>query len=56
MTALGVYIAIQTCCERVFGSSSLKGRTISLLGLGHVGERWLGGAPEPRQADRGRRQ
>jgi leucine dehydrogenase len=39
MTALGVYIAIQTCCERVFGSSSLKGRTISLLGLGHVGER-----------------
>jgi leucine dehydrogenase len=39
MTALGVYIAIQTCCERVFGSSSLKGRTVSLLGLGHVGER-----------------
>jgi leucine dehydrogenase len=39
MTALGVYIAIQTCCERVFGDPSVKGRTISLLGLGHVGER-----------------
>lgn len=39
MTALGVYIAIQTCCERVFGDPSLKGRTVSVLGLGHVGER-----------------
>lgn len=39
MTALGVYIAIQTCCERVFGNPSVKGRTISVLGLGHVGER-----------------
>jgi leucine dehydrogenase len=39
MTALGVYIAIQTCCERVFGNPSLEGRTVSILGLGHVGER-----------------
>lgn len=39
VTALGVYIAIQTCCERVFGSPSVKGRTVSLVGLGHVGER-----------------
>ncbi len=39
MTALGVYIAIQTCCDRVYGSPSVRGRTISLLGLGHVGER-----------------
>ncbi|HET9719688.1 MAG TPA: amino acid dehydrogenase [Solirubrobacteraceae bacterium] len=39
MTALGVYIAIQTCCERVFGEPSVKGRTVGLLGLGHVGER-----------------
>ena len=39
MTALGVYIAIQTACERKFGSPSVEGRTISLVGLGHVGER-----------------
>ncbi len=39
MTSLGVYIAIQSCCERVFGSPSLRGRSISLLGLGHVGQR-----------------
>jgi leucine dehydrogenase len=39
MTALGVYIAIQTCCERAFGNPSVKGRTITVLGLGHVGER-----------------
>jgi leucine dehydrogenase len=39
MTALGVYIAIQTCCDRAFGSPSVRGRTVSLLGFGHVGER-----------------
>ena len=39
MTALGVYIAIHTCCERTFGTPSLKGRTVSLIGMGHVGER-----------------
>ena len=38
-TALGVYAAIQTCCERIYGSRSLKDRSISLVGLGHVGER-----------------
>jgi leucine dehydrogenase len=38
-TALGVEVAIRTCCQRIFSSSSLKGRSISLLGLGHVGER-----------------
>jgi leucine dehydrogenase len=39
LTALGVQVAIRTCCERAFGTSSLRGRTISLLGLGHVGGR-----------------
>jgi len=38
-TALGVEVAIQTACERVFGSPTLKGRSLSVLGLGHVGER-----------------
>jgi leucine dehydrogenase len=38
-TALGVHVAIRACCERLFGSSSLRGRTLSLIGLGHVGER-----------------
>jgi leucine dehydrogenase len=38
-TALGVEYAIRACCERVFGSDSLKARTISVVGLGHVGSR-----------------
>ena len=38
-TALGVQAAIGVCCERVFGSSSLEGRTIAVAGLGHVGAR-----------------
>jgi len=37
-TALGVVIAIRSACRRVFGSGSLAGRTISLIGCGHVGE------------------
>jgi leucine dehydrogenase len=38
-TALGVESAIRACCERVFGSDSLRGRTIAVVGLGHVGSR-----------------
>jgi len=38
-TALGVEVAIGVCCERVFGSPSLRGRTIAVSGLGHVGAR-----------------
>jgi leucine dehydrogenase len=38
-TALGVEAAIRACCERVFGTSSLRGRTLSVIGLGHVGSR-----------------
>jgi leucine dehydrogenase len=38
-TALGVHVAIKACCERVFGSSSLQGRKIGVIGLGHVGSR-----------------
>jgi len=38
-TALGVQAAIGVCCERVFGSDSLAGRTIVVAGLGHVGAR-----------------
>jgi leucine dehydrogenase len=38
-TALGVESAIRACCERVFGSGSLRGRTICIVGLGHVGSR-----------------
>jgi leucine dehydrogenase len=38
-TALGVESAIRACCERVFGSDSLRGRTICVIGLGHVGSR-----------------
>ncbi|HTN23407.1 MAG TPA: Glu/Leu/Phe/Val dehydrogenase dimerization domain-containing protein [Solirubrobacteraceae bacterium] len=38
-TALGVEAAIAVCCERVFGSSSLAGRTIAVAGHGNVGAR-----------------
>jgi leucine dehydrogenase len=38
-TALGVESAIRACCERVFGSSSLRSRTVAVVGLGHVGSR-----------------
>jgi len=38
-TALGVESAIRVCCERVFGTPSLAGRTIAISGLGNVGGR-----------------
>jgi leucine dehydrogenase len=38
-TAIGVEAAIRTVCGRLFGSSSLEGVTIAVLGLGHVGSR-----------------
>jgi leucine dehydrogenase len=38
-TALGVEAAIRACCERTFGSESLRGRTLCVVGLGHVGSR-----------------
>ncbi len=38
-TALGVEAAISACCERVFGSASLRGRSVCVIGLGHVGAR-----------------
>jgi leucine dehydrogenase len=38
-TAIGVEASIRSVCERLFGSASLKGRTIAVLGLGHVGSR-----------------
>ena len=41
-TALGVEAAIRACCRRVFGSDSLRGRTVAVIGLGHVGSRVAG--------------
>ena len=38
-TALGVQAAIEVCCERVFGTRLLAGRTIAISGLGNVGGR-----------------
>lgn len=38
-TAIGVEAAIRTCCERLFGTSSLHGRSVAVVGLGHVGSR-----------------
>jgi leucine dehydrogenase len=38
-TALGVEYALSACCERSFGSASLRGRSACVVGLGHVGSR-----------------
>lgn len=38
-TALGVEAAIRVGCERVFGTDSLKGRTVAISGMGSVGGR-----------------
>ena len=39
LTALGVVHAIRACCEWVHSDSSLRGRRVSVIGLGHVGSR-----------------
>ena len=36
-TAVGVDAAIRVSCERAFGTADLTGRTVSVIGLGHVG-------------------
>ena len=38
-TAIGVQAAMHASCERIFGTPSLKGRTIAVIGAGRVGER-----------------
>ncbi len=38
-TALGVEAAMRSSCQRVFGSTSLKGRTVAIIGAGRVGSR-----------------
>ena len=38
-TALGVEAAIRVACERVFGSTSLEGRSVAVVGVGSVGGR-----------------
>jgi leucine dehydrogenase len=39
LTALGVEAAIHAACRRAFSSPELRGRTIGVIGLGHVGSR-----------------
>jgi leucine dehydrogenase len=36
-TALGVLAAMEVACERAFGTASMAGRTVSVIGLGGVG-------------------
>ena len=36
-TALGVFVSIETACERLFGSRSLRGRRVAIQGAGSVG-------------------
>ena len=39
LTALGVEVAIRASCERAFGDGCLNGRSVCVIGLGHVGSR-----------------
>jgi leucine dehydrogenase len=39
VTALGVEAAMLACCERVFGSRDLTGRSAAVVGVGRVGSR-----------------
>ncbi|MEA2168209.1 MAG: leucine dehydrogenase [Solirubrobacteraceae bacterium] len=36
-TALGVQVSIEVACERAFGTADLSGRSVAVIGLGHVG-------------------
>jgi leucine dehydrogenase len=36
-TARGIEAAMRACCEHVFASRDLRGRTVSIVGAGHVG-------------------
>ncbi|HEX2468706.1 MAG TPA: Glu/Leu/Phe/Val dehydrogenase dimerization domain-containing protein [Solirubrobacterales bacterium] len=36
-TAMGVEAAMRACCKAVFGEPDLAGRTVAVVGLGHVG-------------------
>jgi leucine dehydrogenase len=36
-TAVGVEAAIRVACERAFGTASLEGRSVAVVGVGHVG-------------------
>jgi leucine dehydrogenase len=38
-TALGVEAAMRASCQRVYGSASLKGKTVAVIGAGRVGSR-----------------
>ncbi len=38
-TALGIEAAMRACCESSFGSPSLKGRSVAVVGVGRVGSR-----------------
>lgn len=37
-TAFGVYLAIKASLKHVFGTDDVKGRTVAIQGLGHVGQ------------------
>jgi leucine dehydrogenase len=41
-TALGVQCAMEVACERAFGTGSLAGRSVSVVGLGRVGGKLAG--------------
>ena len=45
-TAAGVQAAMRAACERAFGTRELAGRSVAVVGLGHVGEHLARGLAE----------
>lgn len=41
VTALGTYVGIKACLQRVYGSDSVEGKKIAVQGVGHVGQHLL---------------
>lgn len=37
-TAFGVFVSIKACLQETFGSEEVRGRTVTIQGLGHVGQ------------------
>ncbi len=37
-TAAGVHAAMRACCRHRFGSAEMSGRSVAIVGVGHVGE------------------
>lgn len=42
VTAYGIYVGMKACAHEVYGNDSLKGKTVAIQGIGHVGQHICG--------------